>query len=245
MAQNGAPIKRRKRPRTPLERTLSLPLSYPFITSMAVLPGSVLVLIGMVNLIIGEHRWPPEYGSVDMCVVYVNAANRLQVIENSAEKGFDAFQESLLARMKENATFVLPFARQGQAVASYNGRFEYRVLTPEGEEPQAIRATCDHTSSRRIITTYEVSPDLLLPVSYFIGVSPLTITLWTYPFTMLVVLPVLFFAGRRTRRRMSRREKRHREEMKERAAAGQDDPSAQEQVTKKKRRRRRRKRRSE
>ena len=245
MAQNGAPVKQRKRPRTPLERTFSWPLNYPFITAIVILPGTVLALLGMVNLLSGEKPWPPKYGSVDMCVVYVNAHKRLQVIENPAEMGFEALQASLLARIEEDATFVLPFAQQGQMVAGYNGDFKYRILTPEGQEPQAVRAYCDSNNGGRTITTYEVSPDLLLPVRYFNGLSPVTITLWTYPFTFLVVLPVLFFTGRRTRRRMARREKRHREGMSERVAARENDPNASEHAPRKKRRRRRRRKPSE
>lgn len=209
-----------------MERALAWPLSHPFITAIILLPGTVLVLFGMVNLMSPEEPWPPKFAGVDMCVVYLNADGRLQVIENSAERGFAALQKSLLARIEENASFVLPFAQQGETIASYNGRFKYRILTLEGEEPQAVRACCDHNNGKRVITTYEVSPDLLLPVRYFNGLSPWTITLWVYPFTFLVVLPVLFFMGIRTRRRLWRREERHREEMDERAAVLQSYPSA-------------------
>jgi hypothetical protein len=240
MEQTSAPLKTRKRRRTPLERTLSWPLNYPFLTALLILPGSVLILIAFVNLLTSEKPWPPAVGGVNLCIVYVNADGRLRVIEGSRDESFEALQARLLARITENATFVLPYTQQGQAVASYNGRFKYRILTPEGQVPQAIRTWCDHDNGRRFITTYEVSPDLLLPASYFSGLSPWIIALWTYPVSVLLLLPVLIVMGRRTRRRLLRRAERHREELKERADAAQANPNAPDQAKEKRRRRRRR-----
>ena len=244
MEATGEPKKRRKRkrPRTPVERSLSWPYCYPFITSFFIIPGCIVGLVAMINLVTGAKPWPPEYGSVDLCIVYVNADGHMRAIDSAPGQSFAALQESLLSRIAENSTFVLPAARQGETALSFGGHFKFKILSPEGYEPQRIRARCEHDNGTLVITTYDVSSDLLLPKSSFTGTSPSKVAYWTYLFTLLVLFPVLFIGGRRTRRRMKRRTKRDREERIDVPEALQIEIEAEDQarMSKKKRRRRRR-----
>ena len=247
MEPTGESTKRRKRkrPRTPVERSLSGPFSYPFITSFVIIPGCIVGLVAMINIITGAKPWPPEYGSVDLCILYVDADDRMRTIDSAPGQSFEALQESLLSLIAENSTFILPTARQGEPVPSFRGRFKFRILSPEGYEPQRIRARCEHDNGNLVITTYDVSADQLLPKSYFTGTSTSTVAYWTYLFTSLVLFPALFLGGRRTRRRMKRRTKRDLEEMPDSPETLQIEIDSEDQTQRSKKKRRRRRRRKE
>ena len=95
--------------------------------------------------------------------------------------------------------------RQGEPLKSYDNQFSCRILSAEGEDLQRIRARCESDGGRFRATVYDVSPDLILPISFQTGFLPLIVAAWSYPIMGLVVLPILYTAGRRTRRRLKRR----------------------------------------
>ena len=197
--------RRRKQRRTPFEYTFAGPLSHPFLTAFVVLPAGLSAILWCTNNLVGESGWPPPHYYVELCIIYVNTDRRLRDIEDSRGSGFVALQENLLKRIEEGARFILPAERQGEMLKSYDNQFSYRILSTDGEDSQRIRARCETDSGRFRTTVYDVSPDLILPISFQTGFLPLIVAAWSYPIMGLVVLPILYIAGRRTRRRLKRR----------------------------------------
>jgi hypothetical protein len=204
--ENIEVYRRRERPRSSLERTFSVPLSHPFLTSFVILPGCIAVFIWFVSVVVGETRWPPEHEHVELCVIYADGEGRLRNIEGSRGAGFEVLQEKLLKTIAEGSTFLLPAGRQGEWLRTYEVQFIYRILGTDGEGLQRIWARCEDDGGRFSTTVYDVSPDLIIPVSYQAGLLPLTVAAWSYPIMGMLVFPILYIAGKRTRRRLTRRQ---------------------------------------